>query len=537
MPTPHSLRDDVFGGLTAAVVALPLALAFGVASGAGALAGLYGAVLVGFFAAICGGTPSQISGPTGPMTVVMAAVLTHFAATPGTAFLVVALGGVFQILFGLSGIGRYIKLVPYPVVSGFMNGIGAIIIILQVAPLLGYAAPEGIILVKLAALPAMLAAPHLDALTLGAVTLATMVLVPAALRRLLPPPLLALVVGSVLAALFFPQAATIGPIPSGLPSLALPELALHDLPFVIRFALVLAFLGSIDSLLTSLVADGMTATQHDSNRELVGQGIGNFVAGLFGGIPGAGATMRTVVNIRAGGRGRASGAVHALVLAALVMGLGGAVEHVPLAVLAGILLKVGIDIVDWRYLARVHRAPRAGVVIMLVTLATTVFVDLITAVAVGVVMACVLFVARMADAQMQSARLAFDPSELPDLSPEEAAIMDAADGHITLFHIEGPLSFGSAKDVTHLLRSGRDRDVLIIDLGSVPFIDSSASMVLEEVIADRQRVGQAVILFAVRPRVLQVLDKIGVSALLPPERIVPDRRTALLRARELLRAA
>jgi SulP family sulfate permease len=219
-------RDDVLGGLTAAVVALPLALAFGVASGAGALAGLYGAIFVGFFAAIFGGTASQISGPTGPMTVVMAAVITHFSGDLASAFLVVTLGGFLQILFGFSGIGRYIKLVPYPVVSGFMTGIGCIIIILQIPALLGHPTPAGIILVKLAAIPDMLAAPNAAPIVLGLVTLAVMILVPAKVQRVAPPPLIALFVGTVLAMLAFPEVAVIGQIPAGLPSLNVPDIAI-----------------------------------------------------------------------------------------------------------------------------------------------------------------------------------------------------------------------------------------------------------------------------------------------------------------------
>ncbi|MCB1748935.1 MAG: SulP family inorganic anion transporter [Gammaproteobacteria bacterium] len=527
-------RHDVMGGLTAAVVALPLALAFGVASGAGALAGLYGAVFVGFFAAVFGGTPAQISGPTGPMTVVMALVVSHFAADPGHAFLVVALGGLLQVAFGYSGIGRYIKLVPYPVVSGFMNGIGCIIIILQVPPLLGYATPDGIILVKLAAMPAMFAAPDLATVFLGLFTLAVMLLTPRALRAWLPPPLLALVAGTAVSMLALPDVPVIGAIPTGLPHLAPGLPPLDEFPYVVRYAIVLAFLGSIDSLLTSLVADGMTNTRHDSDRELVGQGIGNFVAGLFGGLPGAGATMRTVVNVRAGGRGPVSGATHALVLAALVLGIGGAVARVPLAVLAGILFKVGIDIIDWRYVRRLHRAPRAGVVIMLTTLGITVFVDLITAVAVGVVMACVLFVARMADAQMESARLAFDPAELPGLDAEETALLAAGGGRVLLFSIEGPLSFGSAKDIAFKLRSGLEHDVLVIDMSSVPFIDSTASLALEEVIEAMDAAGNAVLLCATRPRVADVLERCGVLARLGAGNLCDDRRAALARAVERL---
>ena len=345
-----SLRGDIYGGLTAAVVALPLALAFGVASGAGPLAGLYGAIFVGFFAAVFGGTRSQVSGPTGPMTVIMAALITQFAHEPAMAFTVVMMGGVLQMLFGFAGIGRYIKLVPYPVVSGFMSGIGCIIVVLQFSAVLGYPIPAGSIIVKLAALPAMLAEPKWQAVALGALCLLIMYLTPSRVAKWLPPPLLALMIGTIVGMFFLKLAPTIGEIPSGLPTPSLPTFSLHDFPLMLQSALVLAFLGSVDSLLTSLVADSLTGTHHDSNRELFGQGLGNLVAGAFGAIPGAGATMRTVVNIGAGGRTQVSGALHAIVLLTIVLGVGKAAAHIPLAVLGGILFRIGIDIIDWRYI-------------------------------------------------------------------------------------------------------------------------------------------------------------------------------------------
>ena len=505
-------KGDAYGGLTAAIVALPLALAFGVASGAGALAGLWGAVFVGFFAAVFGGTRHQVSGPTGPMTVVMALIITQLGGNLALAFAVVILAGGFQILFGVLGAGRYVKLVPQPVVSGFMSGIGVIIIILQLAHALGHTPLSGEIVEKLVALPAMIASPNLQALILCGVCLAIMVATPKKIAARVPPPLIAIVVGTIAGLLLFPAAPVIGEIPTGLPQVIVPSVTPADVPEILRFALILAFLGSIDSLLTSLVADSVTRTYHDSNRELVGQGIGNMAAGLFGGIAGAGATMRTLVNIRAGATSRLSGAIHALVL--LVLGFGGAASKIPLAVLAGILLKVGFDIIDWRYLKLSHRAPRAGVIIMLTTLVVTVFVDLMTAVAVGVVMASLLFVARMADLQLKSAKVVHNSEQSPDLAAEEAAILDAAAGRIVLFHIEGPLSFGSARDISRMMQSSTVKDALVVDLSDVPFIDTSASMALEEVIVGLREMDDTVILCGVRDPVRNTLAKTGILNLL-----------------------
>ncbi|WP_455389750.1 SulP family inorganic anion transporter, partial [Petrachloros mirabilis] len=419
----NNLRGDLYGGLVAAVVALPLALAFGVASGAGAVAGLYGAIFVGLFAALFGGTPAQISGPTGPMTVVMAALLTQFGQEPSLAFTAVILGGGLQILLGLSGIGQYITLMPYPVISGFMSGIGAIIIILQVGPLVGHVPPPGDVLITVFLLPSFLADPVVDALLLGLLSLAFMYGTPERVGKVVPPPLLVLVAGTVLGVTMFPAAPVIGPIPMGFPLPALPSLHFDAVHVVIEEAIVLAMLGSLDSLLTSLVCDNMTRTQHGSNRELIGQGIGNAVAGLFGGLPGAGATMRSVINIRTGGRTPISGVFHSVVLLAVLLGLGPLAEQIPLAVLAGILMKVGVDIIDWRFLKHIHKAPRADVVIMLVVSAMTILTDLIMAVAVGLVLASVLFVKQMADLELLNLRVITDREGESSLTEEEAQVL------------------------------------------------------------------------------------------------------------------
>ena len=355
-------RGDFFGGVTAAVVALPLALAFGVASGAGAAAGLYGAIAVGFFAALFGGTPSQVSGPTGPMTVVMAVILTETIALDpdqglAIAFTVVSMAGILQIIAGQLRLGRYFVMVPFPVVSGFMTGIGVIIISLQMAPLLGVASQSNP-LEALAALPEAFRSLSIPAFILGGSTLAALFLWPKRFQ-VLPPPLMALIGLSALSlGADFSEVPRIGEIPRGLPSIIWPQISLEYFPQMLGSACLLAALGAIDSLLTSLVADNLTRTQHDSDRELRGQGLGNIVAGLIGGLPGAGATMRTLVNIRLGGRTRVSGMLHSVVLATLMLGAAPLGEQIPLAVLAGILLKVGLDIIDWRFLRRLHKTPR-----------------------------------------------------------------------------------------------------------------------------------------------------------------------------------
>ena len=528
-----SLRGDIYGGLTAAVVALPLALAFGVTSGLGPLAGMYGAVIVGFFAAIFGGTPAQISGPTGPMTVIMTAVVVHFSYNPTIAFTIVMLGGVFQILFGVLKFGRYINLVPYPVISGFMSGIGCIIIILQLAPFVGQVA-TGSPLKSLLALPALFNNIHSSALTLGLIALAIVCFIPQRLNRYIPGPLLALVVGTTIGVLFLNDATIIGEIPSGLPALQVPVFSIDEFALIIKYSLALAFLGSIDSLLTSLITDSITRTHHESDRELFGQGIGNIVSGLFGGLPGAGATMRTVVNVRAGGRTPVSGALHALILLMMVLGMGSFAGHIPHAVLAGILLKVGVNIVDWNYLQRIRSAPRSGVLIMLTTFSLTVLVDLITAVTVGTVMASLLFVKRMSDSQAASMKIVGGSGDWTELTNEEVEILERSGGRIVLFHIEGPMSFGSAKGIVRLLATDREKDVLIIDFTDVPFIDSTASFALEEVILKAKSDNDHVVLCSLGPTVEKVLRQIGVSKLLPETHISQSRLEALKLSEQIL---
>jgi len=484
-------RGDLFGGVTAAIVALPLALAFGVASGAGAIAGLYGAVFTGFFAALFGGTPTQISGPTGPMTVVIATVISAFVARypDGTglamAFTVVMLGGVLQIIFGLMRLGQYITLLPYTVISGFMSGIGVIIVLLQLPPLLGHQAAGGVI-GTLQQLPAFLSQPNWFALGLGLLTLAIVYAVPTSLNRVLPSPLIALVVGTLVSVLFLGDVdlPRIGTIPQGLPNLKLPSFNLRELDDMLRYGIMLAVLGAIDSLLTSLVADSISRTQHDSDKELIGQGIGNLISGLFGGLAGAGATMRTVVNVQAGGRTPLSGLIHALVLLLVIFWAGPLTAQIPDAVLAGILLKVGIDILDWGFIKRAPKISLKGTGIMYMVLFLTVFVDLITAVLVGAFVANMLTIKRLSDLQSNRIKTITGPTDSQNLTLAEQDILIQSKGDILMLQLGGPMSFGAAKSISRRLSFVKNYRALVLDLSEVPTIGVTAALAIESIVQD-----------------------------------------------------
>ena len=514
-----NVRGDLFGGLTAAVVALPLALAFGVASGAGPIAGLYGAIFVGFFAALFGGTPAQVSGPTGPMTVVMTAVIVQYAHEPALAFTVVMLGGAMQIAFGLLRIGRYVTYVPFPVISGFMTGIGCIIIILQLAPFFGHPATSQGVVAALADLPSVALAPIWGALALGVLSLLIMLFLPMRLRAWAPPPLVALVACTVVAAVALPGVPVIGEIPRGLPTPQMPTLSLEALPAMLRDALILGVLGAIDSLLTSLVADSVTRTQHKSDRELIGQGIGNIIAGAMGGIPGAGATMRTVVNVRAGGRTPLSGALHAIVLLALVLGLAPLAEGIPHAVLAGILLKVGWDIIDWNYLKRLRSADRSGLLVMFTVLTLTVLVDLITAVAFGIIMKAMIAASRMSRHELERLEFVDSESELTPFSEEERAAWQESHGEVLLLHLSGPFSFASAKDLVSRLSSIAPYKAVVFNFADVRTIDTSIAMAIDEVVALAQERGQTVIFSGLSSEAGTMLASMRVL-----ERVAPECR-------------
>lgn len=500
------LRGDIYGGLTAGVVAIPLALAFGLASGLGPIAGMYGAIIVGFFAAWFGGTPTNVSGPTGPMVVVLAGLFASLSGDVGLILTAVMLAGLIQIALGVFKLGDLVRLVPYPVVSGFMSGIGVIIIILQLDATLGHAAPAGTV-PGLAYLPTALASINWSALSVAALTLVVVYSWPTAWGKYLPAPLAALTAGTVLS-LFVGAMPILGDIPSGLPSLHLPVFDQSAFALVLEAAVILAVLGSIDSLLTSLVADNMTRTRHDSNQELIGQGIGNAVAGLFGGIAGAGATMRTVVNVRSGGVTRLSGMIHSLVLAAVVLGVGPVAAYIPHAALAGVLIKVGLDIIDFSYLKNAHRGPRWDLALMVMVLGLTVFIDLITAVAAGVVLAALAYVRQVAASQLDD--LLSRP--LTPTSEEERELLHDIKDRVTIFEFGGPLSFGAAADVGHHVRE-RYRDgmrAIVLDFQRVPFLDVSAARAVETIACDAKRAGKRTFVTGMSDEIAETL--VGLEA-------------------------
>ena len=527
------LRGDIFGGLTAGVVALPLALAFGEASGAGPIAGVYGAIIVGFFAALFGGTPSQISGPTGPMIVVFAGVFASLSGDVSLVFATVVLAGVIQIAFGVLGFGQYIRLVPYPVVSGFMSGIGCIIIALQLARLFGHEPAGSGTIPALMEVPNAVSNPNWEALGIGLLTLAIVFRWPAKWGRYLPGPLAALIAGTV-ASLSLSTVPVLGDIPTGLPQFIMPAFSSDTLLIVFEAAMILAVLGAIDSLLTSLVADNMTRTRHHSNRELIGQGVGNTIAGFFGGIPGAGATMRTVVNIRTGGVTKISGMLHSLLLLAVVVVLAPLASKIPHAVLAGILVKVGYDIIDVSYLKRAHRGPRFDLALMVMVLSLTVFVDLITAVVAGVVVAALAFVKQVADAQLAAA--AGENADSTDgLSEPEISLLSECGNRLTYFDLGGPLSFGAAADLGHHVReriSPTHHTSLVLDFSKVPFMDVSAARAVETIAQDAAHAGKHLYVCGINEQVATSLEGLGVSELIPATSRFETRVDALSAARD-----
>ncbi|MEO0884625.1 MAG: SulP family inorganic anion transporter [Cyanobacteria bacterium J06648_10] len=536
-----NLRGDLFGGLTAAIVALPLALAFGVASGAGATAGLYGAIFTGFFAALFGGTPSQVSGPTGPMTVVMATVFTKLIAENpdggmAMAFTAVMLSGLFQVLFGVLRLGQFITLMPYTVISGFMSGIGVIIVALQLSPLLGHSA-QGNVVVGLQALPEAIADPDPVAMGLGLLTLFIVFGWSGKLARIVPSPLVALIVCTTLSVVIFPSSdiARIGEIPQGFPQWQWPQLSIGQIGDIVGYGLMLSILGAIDSLLTSMVADNITRTRHDSEQELIGQGIGNILSGLFGGLPGAGATMRTVINVQAGGRTALSGMFHALVLLCIVLWAGEVTAQIPHAVLAGILIKVGIKIIDWSFLWRVVQVSARAALVTYGVLLLTVFVDLITAVVAGAFVANMLTIHRLTSIQSEQIRAVTHPDEDSGvvLTPEEQKMMRQGNGRILLIQMSGPMSFGAARTIAHYM--GRDYDVLILDLSNVPLVGVTASLTIESEIKNaRSRQQGEIFIVGAQGRVKERLRRFQLQATLPARNFLPNCHEALKAALALL---
>lgn len=522
------------GGLTAAIVSLPLALAFGVASGAGPEAGLYGAIIIGFFASMFGGTPTLISEPTGPMTVIMAAVVTSMVAKYpdnglAMAFTVVMIAGATQIIFGLLKLGKYITLMPYSVVSGFMSGIGCILIIMQFAPALGVTSPEGGVMDAFLSLPNTIVNLDFIETFMAIATLLLIFFTPRRIKHFVPPQLIALVLISLISVLLFGNSDInrIGEINISLPSLIMPTFTQAQFQTMILDGIVLGMLGCIDSMLTSVIADNLTRSEHRSNKELIGQGLGNLFSGLFGGLPGAGATMGTVVNIQTGARTALSGLTRVAILIVAVFGASELISVIPIAVLAGIAIKVGIDILDWSFIKRSHRVSKQTSLIMFAVLLLTVFVDLVIAVGIGVFIANIITIEKLSRLQAQNIAKIRDVDGRLPLNKEQRALLNEAKGSVIYFYLSGTMIFGVSKALSRELSELGDHQVVIIDLSDVAYFDDTIALTIESLVKDAQELDKHILMIVKGEKERTKLNRIGFSKLLSEADFVESRTIAL----------
>ena len=529
-----SLKGDILGGLTAAIVSLPLALAFGVASGAGPEAGLYGAIIIGFFAALFGGTPTLISEPTGPMTVIMAAVVTAMLARyPETglamAFTVVMIAGLTQILFGMLKLGKYITLMPYSVISGFMSGIGCILIIIQFAPAVGVDSPTGGVPSAIMNITHTLSNINYTEAGMALATLALIFFTPRKIKQWVPPQLIALVLISLISVwvLSDPNIKRIGAIDVSLPSLILPTFTPDLLQTMILDGIVLGVLGCIDSMLTSVIADNLTRSEHKSDKELIGQGMGNLFSGLFGGLPGAGATMGTVVNIQTGARTALSGLIRVAILVIAVFGASGLISVIPIAVLAGIAIKVGIDILDWSFIKRAHKVSKQTSIIMYAVLLLTVFVDLVVAVGIGVFIANIITIEKLSTSQAKNIKAISDIDGRLPLNKEQQALLNKSQGQLLYFYLSGTMIFGVSKALSRELSSLGDHHALIVDLSDVSFLDDTIALTIENLIKDAQSLDKQIVMLVKKTQDKEKLMKMGFEEMLTDADFVHERTQAL----------
>lgn len=497
----HSWRGDVVAGMTVGVVALPLALAFGITTGLGAEAGLITAIVAGLVAAVFGGSNVQVSGPTGAMTVVLVPVVARYGAD---AVLVVGLlAGVLVVTGAVLGLGRYLAFVPWPVVEGFTVGIAVIIFLQQVPAALGVAKPEGenTAVVAVRAVGDALGAGQGAALGLVALVAAVMVVAPR-LHRSLPASLLAVAAATVTAEALDLQVARIGSLPASLPLPALPPVSVDQVSTLFSAALAVAILAALESLLSAKVADGMADTpRHDPDRELFGQGLANLVSPLFGGMPATGAIARTAVNVRSGARTRVAAVVHSLVLVLVVLFAGEIVRRIPLAALAGVLMVTAWRMVEVHNVRAVARATRSDAVVLALTALATVAFDLIMAVEVGIAAAAVLALRHVA----RTAQVT--PMSAAELSPEQAGSL--LDQGILTYRLDGALFFGAAQRFLTELTAVSDAQVVVLRLPDLQMLDATGAQALGEIVTELEDRGITVLLKGPRPEHLRVLEATG----------------------------
>ena len=479
----QSMFGDVLGGITAAVVGLPVALAFGVSSGLGPAAGIYGAVAVGFFAAVFGGTRSLISGPTGSMTVAMAVIVTSYAENMAQAFTIVIMAGLIQMLFGFLRIGRFVSYTPYSVVAGFMTGVGIIILSVQILPFMGADPVTGGPVEAMRTFSGIIEGFDISAVGIAGVTLGVAIIWPSRLDKYLPSTLVALFAGIIVTVLWFSNAPTIGSVPTDLPVLKMPALSFDALVRAIEPAMVLALVGSADTLLTALVGDSMTRARHDPNKELFAQGLGAVVTGFIQGLPGSGATPSTIANIRAGGTTIVAGVIAVVILVVMILALEDYVAKIPNALLAGVLMKVALDTIEWRFVTRLLRIQREHMVVMLLTLGLTVFLDLVTAIAVGMIAAAVTSARQFERLELDSVVSVpiLDQSFFGGRAREDD--LESFTARVGLVALRGSFTVASSRKLLDTIGEDiREHEVVILDFSNTVYIDESAAMVIERLI-------------------------------------------------------
>lgn len=527
-----NILGDMMAGLVVAIVALPLALAFGVGSGLGAITGIWGAAAGGIIGGIFGGSRVGVSGPTGPKMVQLAAIMVGFQLASGgpdlgAAFTIIFLSGIILVALSFTGISKLIYYTPYSVVAGFMCGIGVIVILLEFDSFLGIRAPHSVV-EAIHDIPLAIFNAQPEALMVSIPTLFILFIWPVLGRRVkainrIPSPLVALLLGTGIANLGGLDIEYIGEIPRGLPDIYLPDWSRFD-EFVIPAA-SLAGLAVFDSLLTCIVADHMIGEKHSSDRETFGQGLANMTAGLVGGLTTATATMRTVANIKSGGKTPLASVFHGIILTCLVLGLGFLAESIPMAVLAAILIKVGIDILDYRIIPVLHRLPLTDMIVFWVVLTVTVVEDLLIAMIVGVVLAFFRFVQQMS--KVYKHEVVYLEKMHKDL------IADEIKKHIKVLRPQGPLFFGSIEPLEETYHNADNHDVLVIDLGAVPMVDLSGAYALEDLILKAQRDEKDVYICNARHDVEDVLRRIKILDHIGNDSYFNVEKEAIVKAQEM----
>ncbi|GAA0375338.1 SulP family inorganic anion transporter [Microbispora corallina] len=527
-PARRAPGRDLLAGLTVAVVALPLALAFGVGSGLGAQAGLATAVVAGALAAVFGGSNLQVSGPTGAMTVVLVPIMRSHG--PSGVLMVGLLAGVVLVVLALAGVGRYARYMPTPVIEGFTAGIAVVIALQQVPAALGVSGASGERVWQVAADAAVRFArdPRPVPLVMTLAVAAAM-LAGARWRPTVPFSFVAVVVATAVAEVARLDVARIGALPVGLPVPSAGFLDPGAVGTLVPAALAVAALGAVESLLCASVADAMSVGErHDPDRELFGQGLANIAAPLFGGVPATAAIARTAVNVRSGARSRLAALTHAAVLAVIVFSAGGLVGRIPLAALAGVLVATTVRMVEVGSLRAVARSTRGDAAVMALTFSVTVALDLVTAVAVGVGVAIVLALRAVA----RSVRVEQVPLEAGDHGDEERQLLAE---HIVAYRFDGPLFFGAAHRFLLELSEVADVRVVILRMSRVSTIDATGAGVLGDVISRLEGRGIVVLLSGIRPGHDGVIGRLGVAGHLWRDGLVlPDTPAAIARARTLI---